>query len=167
MPQVSLIRVIVALAILAATASCDEGTQSSLTRSLTGDCRRYEPAGAKVTFDGRVGGLVFRNASGRAVDLLLYHPDSDGSIEVGWSVPGNTSADLGNGFGNDWGIRAATSCVTTVGRAGRWSDGRFLIEWRGDSLIAGDSTVIGAGKAVPAESLRPAVALTLPTRSLN
>jgi hypothetical protein len=42
-----------------------------------------------------------------------------------------------------------------------------MIEWRGDSLIAGDSAVITTGNAVPAASLRRAVELSLPGGSPN
>lgn len=146
-------QICVALSFLIVAVACKSDAEKSAKESVSPDCHRYYPAASKQTFDGRVGGLVFRNASSRPVELKLYHPDGDGSVELGWTVPANTTADLGNGFGNDWGIRADTSCVTTLGRAGIWDSLRFVIAWRADSLVAGEPAD-ARGPLVPADSLR-------------
>jgi hypothetical protein len=84
-----------------------------------------------------VGSLIFRNDAPERVRVEVYHPDGHGAVESSWTVPAGTVANLGGGFGNDWGIRAGTGCATTLGRAGHWSEGRFIVDWRENALTPG------------------------------
>ena len=102
------------------------------------NCRPYDPVTAKRAFDGRVGHIIFRNDGAERVQVEIYHPDGRGSVEVSWTVPGQEIVDLGGGFGSDWGIRAGVGCATTLGEAGRWSEGRFIIDWRENALTPGE-----------------------------
>ena len=98
------------------------------------NCRRYRPVEAKRTFDGRVGQIRVRNTTAGAVVVRVYHPDGDGSVEQEWTVPPRAAADLGGGFGNDWGIQVDNSCVQTVGRASAWDHSTFALVWTGAAL---------------------------------
>jgi hypothetical protein len=91
-------------------------------------CTPYDPVEAKATFDGRVGTVVVENATNRAVDVELYHPDGSGGVEVS-EVAGPGATELGAGIGNDWGIRIDDGCVATVGEASTWDGDRFVIRW--------------------------------------
>ena len=125
------------LGLLQLVAACGAGEGTS--QRTVANCRPYDPATAKRAFDGRVGSIIFRNASGERVHVDVYHPDGQGSVEVSWTVPAGAVADLGAGFGSDWGIRAGAGCTTTLGQAGRWSEGRFVIDWRESTLTPGES----------------------------
>ena len=83
--------------------------------------------------------------------VAVFHPDGAGWEEVRWTVPAGAVVDLGGGFGNDWGIRADTSCITTLGRVGRWSDGGFAVAWRAGALLAADSADVPQRELPPDE----------------
>ena len=106
-------------------------------------CRVYRPQVAKRTYDGRAGAVLVHNASGRPVEVRIYHPDGTGGVElrrtVGakrlLAVSGEDGARLT--LGNDWGIAAGGSCVRTLGQAAAWSPGEFALTFTGDSLRPG------------------------------
>lgn len=106
-------------------------------------CQRYRPHVAKATFDGRVGSVVVRNASTRAAEVKIYHPDGTGDVEGRWTLPPGAVVSLTEPdsqplpIGNDWGVQADQSCVTTLGKAAAWRPDEFALRWQGDSLRAG------------------------------
>ena len=102
------------------------------------DCDRFDPVIAKRTFDGRVGRVIVYNDTERPVRLRIFHPDGDGSHpEQEWMLPAGADSLLGEGFGNDWGVRGDQACLSTVGALAHWGDGTFTLTWTGDSLRAG------------------------------
>lgn len=106
-------------------------------------CRTYRPSVARRTFDGRVGAVLVRNASSGTIEVLVFHPDGDGSVELGWQVAAGDVLPLQGpdgrrlALGSDWGIQIENSCVTTLGRAAEWRLGEFALRWEGDSVRAG------------------------------
>ena len=81
---------------------------------------------------------MVHNGTDRPVHLRIYHPDGDGTRpEQEWTLPAGADSLLGEGFGNDWGLRGDGACLSTVGALAHWSDGTFTLTWTGDSLQAG------------------------------
>ena len=107
------------------------------------ECQVYRPQAAKATYDGRVGGVVVRNASPHAVEVKVYHPDGLGDVERRWTVPAGVISALRGpdqqplSVGNDWGIQVARSCVLTLGQAAAWHSAEFSLTWTGADLQPG------------------------------
>ena len=100
-------------------------------RHLSPDRRPYR------TSDGYICVIVY-NDTERPVRLRIFHPDGDGSHpEQEWTLPAGADSLLGEGFGNDWGVRGDQACLSTVGVLAHWGDGTFTLTWTGDSLRAG------------------------------
>lgn len=137
--------------LLVLTLACRAGEPRAGSR-VHSNCRPYEPAIAKRTFDGRVGSIIFHNDGPERVHVEVYHPDGQGP-EISWIVPPRQVADLGGGFGNDWGIRAGSGCVTTLGQVGYWSDGRFIVDWRENSLSPGTPAAYETHRVAPEQNL--------------
>jgi hypothetical protein len=124
--------------------------QQSLPGQLT-SCQPYRPHIAKQTFDGRVGAVLVRNASARAAEVKVFHPDGIGDVERSWTVPpGAVLALTGDDggrlpLGNDWGIQVQQACVATLGQAAEWRPGEFALRWDGDSVMPGLGTGVTRG----------------------
>jgi hypothetical protein len=115
---------------------CHKQPHESTGQRAAADCRLYRPAEAKRTFDGRVGAVVVRNKGARPIQVRVYHPDGDGTYPEGtWTVEAGSEADLGNGFGNDWGLQVDASCIATLGTSADWSNSTFVVTWDGDNVV--------------------------------
>jgi hypothetical protein len=116
--------------------------ERALSRQLT-PCQIYRPHLAKQTFDGRVGAVLFRNASSREVEVKVYHPDGLGDVEFRRRVAAGHELVLQGAdgvrlaLGNDWGLQVEQSCVGTLGQVAAWAPGEFSLRWEGDSIRAG------------------------------
>jgi hypothetical protein len=96
---------------------------------------RFDPAASKQLFRGRapIGQIEINNDTDQTVNVVLYHPDSDGSEFATWTVkPGSQTFLVMDGkrinIGGDWGIKISSSCILPVGEGGIYREGHYQVK---------------------------------------